>query len=104
MHIVNLIHVRASETLTINDSKHESMPTGSFYPVFVLTSNEHQPNQSNPYSTNHIAPTLHSGFISVYRPVGQSVVRHMMVNVSNARRESHSHKSIRDINHQILEA
>ena len=30
---------------------------------------------------------LHSGFYPVYRPVGQCVVRHMMVNVSAARRE-----------------
>ena len=30
---------------------------------------------------------LHSGFYPVYRPVEQSVVRHMMVNVSAARRE-----------------
>ena len=43
-------------------------------------------------------------FISVYRPVGQSVARHLMVNVSNARRESRSRKGIRDINHQWLEA
>ena len=46
---------------------------------------------------------LHSGFYSVYRPVGQCVVRHMMVNDSNARRESHSRKGIRDIHHQQLE-
>ncbi len=47
---------------------------------------------------------LHSGFYSVYRPVGQCVVRHMMVNVSAARRESRSRKCIRDIHHHKLEA
>ena len=100
-----LVHVRTAETNNINDSKHESYPTGSFYSVFVLTSNKHQPHQSNPYSIHSIITnTLHSGFYSVYRPVGQSVVRHLMVNVSDAHRESHSRKGIRDINHQILEA
>ena len=39
-------------------------------------------------SRGHQPPThLHSGSYPVYRPVGQSVVRHMMVNVSDARRE-----------------
>ena len=47
---------------------------------------------------------LRSGFYPVYRPVGQSVVRHMMVNVSAARRESRSRKGIRDIHHHKLEA
>ena len=37
MHVVNLIHVKASETFTITNSKHESYPTGSFYPVFVYS-------------------------------------------------------------------
>ena len=46
---------------------------------------------------------LHSGFYPVYRPVGQSVVRHMMVNVSDARREPRSRKGIRDIQHHKLE-
>ena len=50
------------------------------------------------FCQNNGFPThLDSGFYSVYRPVGQSVVRHMMVNVSDARRESRSRKIIRDI-------
>ena len=40
------------------------------------------------FCQNNGFPThLDSGFYPVYRPVGQSVVRHMMVNVSAARRE-----------------
>ena len=49
-----LVHVRTAETNNINDSKHESYPTGSFYSVFVLTSNKHQPHQYNPYSIQSI--------------------------------------------------
>ena len=37
MHVVNLVHVRASETSTIINSKHESLPTGCLYSVFFLT-------------------------------------------------------------------
>ena len=56
-------------------------------------------------SRGHQPPThLHSGSYPVYRPVGQSVVRHMMVNVSDARRESRSRKGIRNIHHHKLEA
>ena len=40
-----LVHVRTAETNNINDSKHESMPTGSFYPVFVITPHTHSISQ-----------------------------------------------------------
>ena len=53
---------------------------------------------------NQRSSHLDSGFYPVYRPVEQSVVWHMMVNVSDARRESRSRKSIRDIHHHKLEA
>ena len=109
MHVVKLVLVRASETLTINDSKHESMPTGSFYSVFVITPHTHSISQISQIRIQFIpsSPTPCIAVFAkgmVYRHVGQSVARHLMVNVSNARRESHSRKSIRDINHQILEA
>ena len=35
MHVVNLVHVRASETSTIKNSKHESLPRRVFIKVFV---------------------------------------------------------------------
>ena len=70
VHIVNLVHVRASETFTITNSKNESYPTGSFYPVFVLSTHTHSISQisqiriqsitymkashSHPYAPQHL--------------------------------------------------
>ena len=92
MHIVNLIHVRASETFTITNSKHESMPTGSFYPVFVITTHMHSISPISQIRIQFIpsSPTPCTAVFAkgmVYRHVGQSVAKHLMEVVSAWRRE-----------------
>ena len=106
MHIVSLVHVRASEAFTITNSKHESYPTGSFYPVFVISPTSISPISKIriQFNQSHSTHTLHSCFYSVYRPVGKVLHIAQMMNASNAHRESRSRKSIRGIHHHKLEA
>ena len=104
-----LVHVRTAETNNINDSKHESCPHREFLFCFSHFPHTHSISQISQIRIQFIpsSPTPCIAVFAkgmVYRHVGQSVARHLMVNVSNARRESHSRKGIRDINHQILEA
>ena len=62
MHIVNLVHVRASEAFTITNSKHESYPTGCFYPVFFISLTSISTISQIRIQPIIQHPTLHSGF------------------------------------------
>ena len=46
-HVVNLVHVRASETSTIINSKHKSLPHRVFIKVFVSHTHTHAHHQIN---------------------------------------------------------
>ena len=104
VHVVNLVHVRASETFTIIYSKHESMPHRVFLFCFCFiptwrvqymcfdkngiktpdASGDKQGCANKPpcgvsYKHINVLPQrghqcsshMHSGFYSVYRPVGK---------------------------------
>ena len=60
-----LVHVRTAETNNINDSKHESCPTGSFYPVFVITLHTHSICQISQIRI-HIIPSSPTPCIAVF--------------------------------------
>ena len=72
-----LVHRRTAETNYINNSKHESVPTGSLYSVFVLTAHMHSISRISiiRIQFNHIAPHTYSGAYPFSFPGLQSAAR-----------------------------